>query len=103
MGFGSLSYDLKNGLEQLESNHPDGIEAPGLHFFLPNYLFVCKDNRLLIYYHQSQVQFDLEVLSSKYNSSAIGFVGLKSKVCKSDYVDNISSIKEHIQRGIFTR
>ena len=98
--FGSLSYDLKNGLEQLESNHPDGIEAPGLHFFLPNYLFVCKDNRLLIYHHQSQEQFDLEVLSSKYNSSAIGFVGtLKPKVCKSDYVANVSSIKEHIQRG----
>ena len=40
--FGSLSYDLKNGLENLQSSHSDGIQFPDLHFFLPKYLFIFK-------------------------------------------------------------
>ena len=30
--FGSLSYDLKNGLENLESSHSDRLQFPDLHF-----------------------------------------------------------------------
>ena len=55
--FGSLSYDLKNGLEKLESTHPDGIQAPDLHFFLPKYLFVFKENQLAV--HHTQVKKNL--------------------------------------------
>ena len=33
-GFGSLTYDLKNGIENLSSENSDGIQAPALHFFL---------------------------------------------------------------------
>ena len=33
--FGFLSYDLKNEIEDLESNNFDGINLPHLHFFQP--------------------------------------------------------------------
>ncbi|MFQ3269498.1 MAG: para-aminobenzoate synthetase component 1, partial [Flavobacteriales bacterium] len=44
--FGSLSYDLKNGLESLESSHTDSIQFPAIHFFLPEYLFIYQNEKL---------------------------------------------------------
>ena len=98
--FGSLSYDLKNGLENLESNHIDGIKAPALHFFLPKYLFVFRGNHLVVYRHESQGEFELEVLSRLFNPLGIGFnSSVKSRVSRNNYVDRVEQIKAHIQRG----
>ena len=98
--FGSLSYDLKNGLEKLESTHPDGIQAPALHFFLPKYLFVFKENQLAVHHHESQDEFDLDILSRVYESSEIGFnSSIKHRVAKHNYIANVNRIKAHIQRG----
>lgn len=98
--FGSLSYDLKNGLEQLQSLNPDGIEAPDLHFFLPKYLFVFKENQLAVHHHESQVEFDLKKLSGLYESSEIEFnSSIDHSVSREDYLNHVNQIKEHIQRG----
>lgn len=98
--FGALSYDLKNGIEQLESKHPDGIEAPDLHFFLPKYLFIFKEQQLLVYHHESQESFNLSVLSQDVSSSDIGFDGtLQARVSRAAYLENVLRIKAHIQRG----
>lgn len=98
--FGSLTYDLKNGIENLSSENSDGIQAPALHFFLPKYLFYFKGKNLLIYHHSGQDEFPVEILSSDFTSSAIGFNGvLKSKVSKAKYTQCVNQIKAHIQRG----
>lgn len=98
--FGSLSYDLKNGLEQLESTHPDGIKAADLHFFLPKYLFVFKEGELAVHHHQSQEEFDLKVLSGVFESAKIEFNNsIKHRVSKEAYLTHVNKIKEHIQRG----
>jgi para-aminobenzoate synthetase component 1 len=98
--FGSLSYDLKNGLEKLESNHADGIQAPALHFFLPKYVFVFREKHLVIYRHESQKEFELEILSRVFTPSEIGFnSSVKSRVSKNNYLDRVNRIKAHIQRG----
>jgi len=98
--FGSLSYDLKNGLENLNSENQDEIQAPALHFFLPKYLFLYKGEHLLVYRNEHQKEFPLEILSEAYNSSIIGFnSAVKAKVSKSNYIDKVNQIKEHIQRG----
>jgi len=98
--FGSLSYDLKNGLEDLKSTHPDGIQFPDLHFFVPQYLFVFKDNQLAVHHHESQEEFDLEVLSRVYETSEIGFKSsVEHRVAKQSYIANVNRIKAHIQRG----
>jgi len=98
--FGSLSYDLKNGLEDLQSNHSDKIQFPDLHFFLPEYLFIYKDNKLAIYKHTSVSEFDLSILKSPIIPSGIAFSGgITNKVSKKKYINNVNLIKEHIQRG----
>ena len=98
--FGSLSYDLKNGLERLNSENSDGIQAPALHFFLPKYLFYYKDNQLFIYHHKEQKEFPVERLFSTFSPSDIGFNSvLKPMVSKANYIENVNQIKEHIQRG----
>jgi len=98
--FGSLSYDLKNGLEKLDSRHPDGIQAPALHFFLPKYLFVFKENQLAVHHHESQNEFDLDILSRVFESSGIAFNStIKHRVAKQNYIANVNRIKAHIQRG----
>jgi len=48
--FGYLSYDLKNDIEQLESNNFDGLEFPELYFFQPKKIFLIKGNRLNVFY-----------------------------------------------------
>lgn len=99
--FGSFCYDLKNGLEkQLESNHLDGIQAPALHFFLPKYLFVFKENQLAVHHHESQEEFNVEILSSVFESSNVGFnSSIKYRVDKQNYIANVNLIKAHIKRG----
>jgi para-aminobenzoate synthetase component I len=98
--FGSLSYDLKNGLEDLKSTHPDGIQFPDLHFFVPQYLFVFKDNQLAVHHHESQKAFDLDVLSRVFEDSGIGFVSsINHRVMKEVYISNVNKIKQHLQRG----
>ena len=98
--FGSLSYDLKNGLENLQSTHSDKIKFPDLHFFLPKYLFIYKYNKLAIYKHTSVSEFDLSILKFPINPSGISFSGaITNKVSKTKYINNVNLIKEHIQRG----
>lgn len=46
--FGSLSYDLKNELEQLSSNNNDGVFAPDLFFFVPKYVLLLKEKQIEI-------------------------------------------------------
>ena len=82
--FGSMSYDLKNGLEHLESKHPDGIQAPGLHFFLPKYLFVYSAHHFVVYHHESADEFDTAVFETDFNGTGnIGFNGIiKARVSR---------------------
>jgi len=48
--FGYLSYDLKNDIEDLESNNFDGLEFPDMFFFQPKKLFLLKGNELEMHY-----------------------------------------------------
>lgn len=98
--FGSLSYDLKNGLEKLQSTHSDSIQFPALHFFLPEYLFIYQNEKLAIYKHASVSEFDLSILKSPIEFSEIPLTQLlKNKVSKNKYITNVNLIKDHIQRG----
>lgn len=42
--FGFISYDYKNQIEELVSNHFDGIQFPEKHFFTPEIFFKVKEN-----------------------------------------------------------
>ena len=98
--FGYLSYDLKNEVEQLNSNNHDEIKAAKLSFFIPKYVLLLKGNTLEIQSYESkedcQQFLALQQLNWEYKSNA---VQLKQRDTKIKYLEKIGVIKKHIQRG----
>lgn len=100
--FGYFGYDLKNEVERLESNNPDGLHFPEMHFFSPTYLFIFHINN------------ELEIQSQKKDAEAIwnaiqlvhipipattGKLNLQQKLSKENYLQTILKIKQHIIDG----
>jgi len=48
--FGYLTYDLKNDVEQLQSNNFDGLNFPDLYFFQPKKIFLFSEKEVEIQY-----------------------------------------------------
>ena len=48
--FGSLSYDLKNEIESLNSKNDDNLMFPELHFVQPEVVFINKGNTIECYH-----------------------------------------------------
>ena len=46
--FGFVSYDLKNQIEKLQSNNPDGLSFPDVCFWVPKYVVELKNEDLII-------------------------------------------------------
>ncbi len=102
--FGYLSYDLKNNLENLKSKNFDGLAFPDLFFFQPKKLFFLKGNDLEIHFlnmcdDEIDVDFS-EITSFVSNFSSEHFsIEIKQKISKENYIQKISKILEHINRG----
>ncbi|RNL54470.1 anthranilate synthase component I family protein [Pedobacter jejuensis] len=95
--FGFFGYDLKNEIEDLASENPDHLNFPDLYFFVPEYLLVCKDGiaEILIGDESALNKINEFIVNDK----AIQKVNIKSKISKSEYLNKINALKEHIIRG----
>ncbi|HTK18363.1 MAG TPA: anthranilate synthase component I family protein [Mucilaginibacter sp.] len=96
---GFLTYDLKNEIENLESDNPDHLQFPDLYFFAPEHLLIIKNGQLEI------VSDNPERLLNEINSQVIRWnqvdhpITLNSRFNKQEYIDTVIKIKEHISRG----
>ena len=103
--FGYLSYDLKNDLENLESNNFDGLHFPDLYFFQPKKLFLIKKNEVQICYllpFKHEIESDLaQILSEKESIKQIkkSIFKIESRIQKSDYFEKVNKLLKHIHRG----
>jgi para-aminobenzoate synthetase component 1 len=102
--FGYLSYDLKNDVEQLESNNFDGLGFPDLFFFQPKKLFLLKGNELEIQYLNmcdDEVEEDFEdiVESRKSNVEIEEIVTIQQQISKANYLEKVSKLLKHIHHG----
>jgi para-aminobenzoate synthetase component I len=104
--FGHLSYDLKNQIENLVSGHPDHIDFPLLHFFIPRYVFMLKGKILKVGrhpYHDGPGDISAivdEILDMPFPSMKRTFTGkIRSVMSKKDYLEAVTGIKDQIQRG----
>ena len=98
--FGFLSYDLKNEVENLFSGHPDSIEMPLMHFFVPKHFFVFRGNELVV--HTSDSGFDFEKILEKTEDRKPGRKAdflIKPRISKKQYIAKVNKLKQHIQRG----
>ena len=107
--FGYLTYDLKNAVEDLESNNFDGLQFPELYFFQPKKLFLFKGDTVEIHYlNMVSDEFDDDLLqisqvenchlerSRKVSENPIK---IKLRIHKDEYLTKVETMLEHIHRG----
>lgn len=102
--FGYLSYDLKNDVEDLESQNFDGLHFPDLFFFQPKKIFLLKGEDLEIRYLNmcdDEFEEDFEaILESKGSvEKKTQKLTIQQRISKADYLEKISKILTHIHHG----
>jgi para-aminobenzoate synthetase component I len=100
---GHISYDVKNELEQLSSQNYDYQAFDALHLFVPELLITIKNNNITYTYSNETILsnvtaqlFNEQLTITTINTSACKLVATTSK---QDYIANVNTIKQHIQRG----
>ena len=103
--FGYLTYDLKNSIEDLQSNNFDGVEFPELYFFQPKKLFLLKDDSVEVRYLRlvdDEINSDLRIIEAidhhKTEPSRNG-IKIKLRIHKDEYFEKVQLMLNHIQRG----
>ena len=102
--FGYLSYDLKNGIENLQSNNFDGLNFPDLFFFQPKKVYILKGNELEIQYLMlcdDEVEEDFEEIIKVQTETFVTLSGVevKQRISKELYVQKVNKMLEHIHVG----
>ncbi len=103
--FGFLGYDLKNQIEQLNSNNPDNIGLPDIYFFKPRYIFEITKGKLTLNRNYPET-FELIELIAKLplpdeQPKAPHEIHLQSRTAKTDYFQNVTAIRQQIEEGDF--
>ncbi|MBG48403.1 MAG: aminodeoxychorismate synthase component I [Pseudozobellia sp.] len=105
--FGYLSYDLKNDLEQLDSDNYDGLELPELYFFQPKKIIWVKEDEVTFCYLgmvSDEIDSDFEELKnfSAGDEDEEGHsknIHIKLRMFKDEYFKRVNSLLKHIKRG----
>lgn len=102
--FGYLSYDLKNDIENLQSQNTDGLQFPDLFFFQPKKILSFKENKLTFHYLplvEDEINEDLRVINQQKVPSIKNANALKisARTTKQNYYNKVQQILQHIQRG----
>ncbi len=99
--FGHVSYDFKNKIEPLQSNHFDAVQFPDIFFFQPEVVISLSEKEVEI----SSVSispkkiFD-EIIQEKItNQSASSNINTQPRISKEKYLQIIQQLKQHILRG----
>lgn len=102
--FGGFGYDLKNQLENLSSNHQNKTGFPDLYFFAPQYIFIKERNSSAVRLLTTKKLGASEMEQLIHVDKELPFQGnqsanLKPRISKSDYLEKVKSLKNHIQLG----
>ena len=100
--FGFLSYDLKNEIENLNSENKDNFHVPNLFFFIPETILFISNNQLKVETVLSKNEIDKiidDLKNEKDFDEKSQRVELQFAEDKENYIQKIRKIKEHIQRG----
>ncbi|MFD2742139.1 MULTISPECIES: anthranilate synthase component I family protein [Sphingobacterium] len=100
--FGFFGYDLKNQIEELRTDLPDGLAFPDAYFFIPQILIHFQEKHVLIHAPDG---IDIQ---SIYESICHTSINLKKpilnrpfqkRMSKATYLESFHQLKKHIQRG----
>jgi para-aminobenzoate synthetase component 1 len=96
---GFFTYDLKNEVENLQSNNPDRLHFPDLYFFAPEHLIIIRDEEAEIISNNAQQIFVEINQTPAGNTNTNEPVSPHSRFTKKEYIDTVNQIKGHINRG----
>lgn len=98
--FVALSYDLKNEIEELESNNNDYIHFPVAVILKPSVVVYLSQNQVTIEAeHINPAQFFNEIIDLKKNKKVQSFGEIKTRFSKEEYLQTVKNIQKDIQRG----
>ena len=92
--FGYLGYDLKNQLEDLDSNNADRLQMPDALFFIPEILI-----RFSQLGQMEVVYGEFSGFGQMKGNFKNEFRPIRWKETKDEYIKNVVKLKEHIQQG----
>lgn len=95
---GYLTYDLKNEIEELVSQHADHLHFPDAYFFVPEHLILIKGTEVTLYSDEPE-KIRSEIQKQQSGPSKITGVTIKSRFNKPEYIKTVNLLKEHIKRG----
>ena len=98
--FGYFGYDLKNEVENLYSNHFDGIGWPDMFFFVPEMVIGIRNGHVEVYAPNPISILD-EILAAAITPPFIPdhSITLQPRLPKQDYLDAVQAIRQHILEG----
>ena len=96
---GFFGYDLKNEVENLSSDNPDGLHFPDLYFFAPQIVMTINKNTVEIIGDDEAGIFKQVERFELSRISGTPSVNIQSRFSKVEYVDVVEKIKAHIVRG----
>ncbi|HLP19099.1 MAG TPA: anthranilate synthase component I family protein [Chitinophagales bacterium] len=104
--FGFLGYDLKNEIEDLQSNNYDGLQFPNFYFFKPRYILEITGSKLTVNRNYPETFELIEAIEKLEVPSLKPEVErqktkLKARTAKGTYLQNIESIRQQIVAGDF--
>lgn len=99
--FGHLSYDLKNEIELLKSEHPDGIGFPDCYFFVPEILIQLNQQEISIGCFNGEHESILRQITAVKTKSVAELIPpqIRQRFQRDDYITTINTLKQHILRG----
>lgn len=97
--FGFLTYDLKNEIELLGSFNHDGINFPQLYFFEPEHLILIRGDEIEILSAAPERVFAAVDQQEEVAPATPPKIKLRSRFTRSEYIDTVKAIKDHISRG----
>lgn len=101
--FTALSYDLKNGIEKLESKNQDFSNFPKAILWVPKYV-IRREQDKIIFLKGERDNFSQKVLSdfleqeSKREFAPLN-ADFKARTSVEDYIKHVNLLKEEIQYG----
>ncbi len=100
--FGQLAYDLKNTIEDLESNNSDHHHNPDIHFFIPETVFAFDGKQLVIEClndNPNEIWDRVNRHQSTADSQPPTSLNFKPTLSKEEYLEKIKTLQNHIQLG----
>lgn len=96
--FGLLSYELKNEIEELSSQHSDQLQFPDLFFFVPKYLIALQKDEVKVLIGDESILTTIAQVSL-LEDPLRSKLKIEAKLNKKDYVAIVEKLQEHILRG----